>query len=259
MDIVIVAKTMMTMMTTMTNLRTFVMLKYCSESNVCYRKDSSAPMLKCIQEDSADTKDVNDDLGEPGDDLETGNWGEMDCGDEDDPGNDLGDWGEIDPGHDEVLNRSYDQYLKTVEQGPVCVDDNNDNIEDSAISVDKIWKDNDYDDHEDSKNNDDDEHEDSKDNDDDDHEDSKDNDDDEHEDSKDNDDDEHEHEDSLDDNDFRTRQWTVELVIRRGVINKKLRQYIYKTMKQKNKQPAQYIMSTSWATVRCAPRVENSV
>ena len=242
MDIVIVAKTMMTMMTTMTNLRTFVMLKYCSESNVCYRKDSSAPMLKCIQEDSADTKDVNDDLGEPGDDLgepgddlETGNWGEMDCGDEDDPGDDLGDWGEIDPGHDEVLNRSYDQYLKTVEQGPVCVDDNNDNIEDSAISVDKICKDNDYDDHEDSKDNDDDEHEDSKDNDDD------------------------EHEDSLDDNDFRTRQWTVELVIRRGVINKKLRQYIYKTMKQKNKQPAQYIMSTSWATVRCAPRVENSV
>ena len=207
----------MTMMTTMTNLRTFVMLKYCSESNVCYRKDSSAPMLKCIQEDSADTKDVNDDLGEPGDDL--------------------GDWGEIDPGHDEILNRSYDQYLKTVEQGPVCVDDNNDNIEDSAISVDKIWKDNDYDDHEDSKDNDDDEHEDS----------------------KDNDDDEHEHEDSLDDNDFRTRQWTVELVIRRGVINKKLRQYIYKSMKQKNKQPAQYIMSTSWATVRCAPRVENSV
>ena len=205
----------MTMMTTMTNLRTFVMLKYCSESNVCYRKDSSAPMLKCIQEDSADTKDVNDDLGEPGDDL--------------------GDWGEIDPGHDEILNRSYDQYLKTVEQGPVCVDDNNDNVEDSAISVDKIWKDNDYDDHEDSKDNDDDEHEDSKDNDDD------------------------EHEDSLDDNDFRTRQWTVELVIRRGVINKKLRQYIYKTMKQKNKQPAQYIMSTSWATVRCAPRVENSV
>ena len=152
----------------------------------------------------------------------------MDCGD------DLGDWGEIDHRDDEVLNKSYDQYLKTVEQGPVCVDDNtisvdkirkeNGNIEDSAISIDKIRKENDDDDHEDSKDNDDDEHE-----------------------------------DSLDDNDFRTRQWTVELVIRRGVINKKLRQYIYKTMKQKNKQPAQYIMSTSWATVRCAPRVENSV
>ena len=245
--------TMMTNMTTMTNLRTYVMLKYCPETNVCYKEDSFATKLKCMQEDSAvilgpqlELSVCNDDINDGqeidhGDDPvdDPGSWGEMDCGD------DLGDWGEIDHRDDEVLNKSYDQYLKTVEQGPVCVDDNtisvdkirkeNGNIEDSAISVDKIRKENDDDDHEDSKDNDDDEHEDSKDNDDD------------------------EHEDSLDDNDFRTRQWTVELVIRRGVINKKLRQYIYKTMKQKNKQPAQYIMSTSWATVRCAPRVENSV
>ena len=175
MDIVIVAKTMMTMMTKMTNLRTDAMLKYCLENNVCYKKDSSAPVLRCMQEDNAVilepqlesfvcnedvTKDINDDQR---DDPEDDQGDDPVCNDDqgDDP--DLGDGGGIDPRDDDVA---------------------------ASLRGDK---------------------------------------------------------------DFRTRQWTFELVIQRRMINKKFRRYICEIMKQRNKEPAQYTMS-----IHSTPRVLNS-
>ena len=110
MDIVIVAKTMMTMMTRMTNLGIYAMLKYCSENNVCYKGDSSAPTVRCMQENNAlilgpqlkysvhnddVIKDINDDQGDdPEDDLEDDP--------EDDHDDDLGDWGGIAPLDDKL-------------------------------------------------------------------------------------------------------------------------------------------------------------
>ena len=157
MEIIIVAKTMMTMMTQMTNSRKYPMLKYCLENNVCYKGDSSALLLRCMKENSAVilglqlepfvcnddvTKDINDDQ-------------------RDDPEDDQGD--------DPVCNDDSD--TNYAENDAAFLDDK----QNAAFLDDK------------------------------------------------------QNIDSIDDKDFRTRQWTSELVIRRKVINKEPAQYITET------------------------------